>query len=356
LAPLPASYLEFKRRLLDCFPSLFDTKFMASFSQLETYLPSTSLDEAFATARNSDKFGGPSIEFFSPEFLYETESAHESGFDAFMTGTLFIKMIHYGLSPAPTSMPSDQDLEMKTEEVDSALSSTFATAVVSASEGATLPSASALASAQLRSFSWSPALHVLKQAFNTETASPSPNQQSSPTPLSPSAIQPSILLVFPDLISFSRNRLYLMLSHTHITLDGSDDYVSHFASTFFVGSLGANSKVSISLIKEWFAKVTQFQLDVCFLTTFDAPENAAYVRLMEADAAIEADVPPASDEQPNVSPSPALRPLRPIRFGVANALDFVAHLQALQPPFVISTYLEHCICSCNGAGAMGSSV
>jgi len=253
---------------------------------------------------------------------------------------LFIKMIHHGLAPAP---PSHQDIDMKSKDSDSA--SSLADAAVSASGNATLANQPDSSSAQSRSFSWSPAIHILKgwkQAFNME--SPPPNEQSPYAP--PSPVQPLIFSVFPALISFSRNRLFLMASHTHIRLEGSDEYLSHFASTFFVGSLGINLKVSINLIKEWFAKATSYQLEICWLTAFDAPEPAAYVRLVEPDAI---DMLPTSEPQPCSSPSPALvRPLRPVRFGVSEAVEFVERLHTLQPPFFVSTYLEHCVC--NNAG------
>lgn len=117
--PLMSS--EFKKQIQQLFPIIIDTKYMATRClELHELFVSSTLGEAFQ-AVCKEPFGGPSIEC-GEGYAYNEEAQHQAGYDAYMTGFLFIKMaqkLQEVLSmPKNEQYPLEQWLDMSVSYVN----------------------------------------------------------------------------------------------------------------------------------------------------------------------------------------------------------------------------------------------
>ncbi|KAI8887857.1 CAF1-domain-containing protein [Backusella circina FSU 941] len=94
IQPLPDTLPEFKKLAHSIFPRMVDTKFIVSQEPgfKELFGTGTAL-EALRFETSREAFYNPRIDMH-PEFpRYLTEMAHEAGYDAFMTGAVFLKLV-----------------------------------------------------------------------------------------------------------------------------------------------------------------------------------------------------------------------------------------------------------------------
>ncbi|KAI9010900.1 ribonuclease H-like domain-containing protein [Phycomyces nitens] len=114
--PLPESVHDFKALAHTVFPNMVDTKHLSTF--VPEFQPlfgsSTSLD-ILRFETNKAEFKNPRIDMDWEFPRYLTEKAHEAGYDAFMTGSVFLKMVSF-LDKARN--PKDETPEEEVEPVE----------------------------------------------------------------------------------------------------------------------------------------------------------------------------------------------------------------------------------------------
>ncbi|RZF45247.1 hypothetical protein LSTR_LSTR010391 [Laodelphax striatellus] len=95
-SPLPEEYNEFKSMLHDIFPRLLDTKYMCHSEPFTNLLPTSTLAQLLPVICKSP-FKLPEVGCIDKDYGYSTSSNknHEAGFDAYITGLLFITFAHY---------------------------------------------------------------------------------------------------------------------------------------------------------------------------------------------------------------------------------------------------------------------
>ncbi len=74
------------------FPRLLDTKHMASITPLKDIISNTSLGE-MDKCLSKDPF--PSVKIICKEYDVINQKLHEAGYDAFLTGYCYVRMLHY---------------------------------------------------------------------------------------------------------------------------------------------------------------------------------------------------------------------------------------------------------------------
>ena len=74
------------------FPRLLDTKHMASITPLKDIISNTSLGE-MDKCLSKDPF--PSVKIVCKEYDVINQKLHEAGYDAFLTGYCYVRMLHY---------------------------------------------------------------------------------------------------------------------------------------------------------------------------------------------------------------------------------------------------------------------
>ncbi|KAI8377183.1 ribonuclease H-like domain-containing protein [Choanephora cucurbitarum] len=94
--PLPETLSEFKQLAHHVFPKMIDTKHMSmSEPELITIFGSGTSLEVLRFETKKETFKNPHIDMHAEFPRYLTEMAHEAGYDAFMTGAVFLKMVGY---------------------------------------------------------------------------------------------------------------------------------------------------------------------------------------------------------------------------------------------------------------------
>ncbi|KAJ3215259.1 hypothetical protein HDU67_000675 [Dinochytrium kinnereticum] len=93
---LPLSVVEFKKEIGKLFPSVYDTKYIAiSHAQLRDAIPNTTLSDLFQQCSTSATFAHPDIAIH-PDFQSSSPSTaqfHEAGYDAYVTGFSYLRML-----------------------------------------------------------------------------------------------------------------------------------------------------------------------------------------------------------------------------------------------------------------------
>jgi len=91
-SPLPEKYDDFKSMTNSIFPRLLDTKYMASITPLKEIVNNTALGE-MDKVLSKDPF--PTVKCELNEYTIENQKLHEAGYDAFLTGYCYLRMLHY---------------------------------------------------------------------------------------------------------------------------------------------------------------------------------------------------------------------------------------------------------------------
>lgn len=91
-SPLPDKYEDFKSMTNSLFPRLLDTKHMASTTPLKDIVSNTALGEMDKILAK-DPF--PTIKIECKEYNVIDQKLHEAGYDAFLTGYCYLRMLHY---------------------------------------------------------------------------------------------------------------------------------------------------------------------------------------------------------------------------------------------------------------------
>jgi hypothetical protein len=91
--PCSPSYAHFKRDLRAIFPAVFDSKFLCHHPLVAFPDASSALGDVYQSIAKSGEVAGPPVEL-AEGFGGGVDSAHDAGFDAFMTGSIFIKLLH----------------------------------------------------------------------------------------------------------------------------------------------------------------------------------------------------------------------------------------------------------------------
>ncbi|XP_053595175.1 poly(A)-specific ribonuclease PARN isoform X1 [Microplitis demolitor] len=103
--PLPDSYKEFKLLIHNLFPNLMDTKVLSQAPHFKDHIPSTVLNYMLESI-SKPPFSLPQIiPVENTSYTTNSETYHEAGFDAYITGLCFIAMANYlgSLEPTPVS-------------------------------------------------------------------------------------------------------------------------------------------------------------------------------------------------------------------------------------------------------------
>lgn len=85
-------YEDFKSMTNSVFPRLMDTKHMASTSPLKDLINNTALGE-MDKILSKDPF--PTVKIQCEEYDVDNQKLHEAGYDAFLTGYCYLRMLHY---------------------------------------------------------------------------------------------------------------------------------------------------------------------------------------------------------------------------------------------------------------------
>lgn len=89
---LPENFDDFKSMTNSLFPKILDTKYMASVAPLKELISNTALAE-MEKILSKDTF--PKIHIENSQYSTENEKLHEAGYDAYLTGCCYLKMLHY---------------------------------------------------------------------------------------------------------------------------------------------------------------------------------------------------------------------------------------------------------------------
>jgi poly(A)-specific ribonuclease len=100
IGPLPPTYNDFIKEWITCFPSLYDTKVLATSAQ---YFGKTGLGNVFEKCVNDYKiqhklrigFDTSNKHFLNYQGSGLDSHAHEAAYDAYMTGYCFANIIKY---------------------------------------------------------------------------------------------------------------------------------------------------------------------------------------------------------------------------------------------------------------------
>ncbi|OAD03283.1 hypothetical protein MUCCIDRAFT_162862 [Mucor lusitanicus CBS 277.49] len=94
--PLPETLPEFKALAHRLFPRMADTKYMCTAEpELNAIFGSGTALESLRFETKKEQFKNPHIDMHPGFPRYLTEMAHEAGYDAFMTGFVFLKLVAY---------------------------------------------------------------------------------------------------------------------------------------------------------------------------------------------------------------------------------------------------------------------
>lgn len=91
-SPLPEKYDDFKSMTNSIFPRVLDTKHMASQTPLKDIVSNTALGE-MEKVLSKDPF--PTIKLECEDYDIENKKLHEAGYDAYLTGFCYLRMLHY---------------------------------------------------------------------------------------------------------------------------------------------------------------------------------------------------------------------------------------------------------------------
>lgn len=91
-SPLPEKYDDFKSMTNSLFPNILDTKHMASTTPLKELIQNTALGE-MDKILSKDPF--PQVKIQCKDYDCENQKLHEAGYDAFLTGYCYLRMLHY---------------------------------------------------------------------------------------------------------------------------------------------------------------------------------------------------------------------------------------------------------------------
>ncbi|KAL6044300.1 CAF1-domain-containing protein [Balamuthia mandrillaris] len=97
---LPSTVFDFKAKATELFPCILDTKYLATASDhFKDLLPSTSLEDLYRTFNSLEHQSKPTVELSDRcaefnTYSIDTSRFHEAGFDAFITGLSYIRMLH----------------------------------------------------------------------------------------------------------------------------------------------------------------------------------------------------------------------------------------------------------------------
>lgn len=91
-SPLPDKYEDFKSMTNSIFPNILDTKHMAHTTPLKELITNTALGE-MDKILSRDPF--PTIKVVCNEYNLEDQKLHEAGYDAYLTGYCYLRMLHY---------------------------------------------------------------------------------------------------------------------------------------------------------------------------------------------------------------------------------------------------------------------
>ena len=99
IEPLPQSAQEFKRKLHEFFPVIFDTKFITYETKSAFEWDNNSLDSMFKYFNSQpddviSKFSKPVVLKSDAEGGVD-EQFHEAGYDSYCTGCVFLKIAHF---------------------------------------------------------------------------------------------------------------------------------------------------------------------------------------------------------------------------------------------------------------------
>ncbi|EDV27909.1 uncharacterized protein TRIADDRAFT_52927 [Trichoplax adhaerens] len=95
-----ADYYEFKEIVNTAFPNLYDTKLMATTEPIKTYFADSSLAAAEKRSQK-EPFQNVSIEFCKEIDCKDFhEHYHDAGYDAYICGTVFARMLYYYVRPS----------------------------------------------------------------------------------------------------------------------------------------------------------------------------------------------------------------------------------------------------------------
>ena len=112
--PVPENYEDFKISTTSIFPKLCDTKVLASTKPFKTYLSYTGLEQCYSAVFQKP-FKKPPVAFaegFDKKYC-SGNAAHEAGYDAYMTGCVFVSFLNYIgslVKPPKQHVPCSSDL------------------------------------------------------------------------------------------------------------------------------------------------------------------------------------------------------------------------------------------------------
>ncbi|RUP49521.1 ribonuclease H-like domain-containing protein [Jimgerdemannia flammicorona] len=116
--PLPDTVGEFKTLVHRLFPTLIDTKYICAVApELQNLIPMSSLDSLRLNTSQEPFADNPKIETHWEHPRYFNAKAHEAGYDAYMTGFVFLRLIAFLLmQQAKANAPPSDTIEIVFEE------------------------------------------------------------------------------------------------------------------------------------------------------------------------------------------------------------------------------------------------
>lgn len=106
VGPLPDTVEEFRKLVLDSFPTLYDTKYiMKSLFANIKFIKKTSVEDLYAYCKKRKELIGKVKIEVDPRFNL-TQQAHEAGYDAYMTGYIFITFANFLANPSDIHLSS----------------------------------------------------------------------------------------------------------------------------------------------------------------------------------------------------------------------------------------------------------
>ena len=100
LSPLPSTIEEFRLTVLNTFPPLYDTKYISkSLMSGLKFIKKTSVEDLYSYCRKRKEFN-TIIKITIDSRFNVAKKAHDAGFDAYMTGHIFLCFLKYLPSPA----------------------------------------------------------------------------------------------------------------------------------------------------------------------------------------------------------------------------------------------------------------
>jgi poly(A)-specific ribonuclease len=94
-SPLPESFEDFRSMTNALFPNILDTKYMASLTPLKELINNTTLGDM---DKILDKEPFPKLTLENCAYSTNDEKLHEAGYDAFLTGYCYLRMLNYLVS------------------------------------------------------------------------------------------------------------------------------------------------------------------------------------------------------------------------------------------------------------------